>query len=153
VVLDELDKTEQVRQYDPLAALYTLLEPAAHGPSRTSLSVISPSMPATSTGSRRQTAWMASRAHCCRGSRCCMSMRLHLIRLHASPRTSTDGCGQKPAGALPSYPSRRGRSGEVEALPPRSLGLALRRALGHAARDQRDHIQQGPTAGLGRWET
>jgi ATP-dependent Lon protease len=56
VVLDELDKTEQVRQYDPLAALYTLLEPAAHGPSRTSLSVISPSMPATSTGSRRQTA-------------------------------------------------------------------------------------------------
>ncbi len=32
------------------------LSPAAHGPSRTSLSVISPSMPATSTGSRRQTA-------------------------------------------------------------------------------------------------
>lgn len=27
VVLDELDKTNQARQYDPLAALYTLLEP------------------------------------------------------------------------------------------------------------------------------
>ena len=27
MVLDELDKTDQQRQYDPLAALYTLLEP------------------------------------------------------------------------------------------------------------------------------
>ena len=30
---------------------------------------------------------------------------------------------------------------KLKHLPPRSLGLALRRALGHAARDLRDHIQ------------
>ena len=30
---------------------------------------------------------------------------------------------------------------KLKYLPPRSLGLVLRRALGHAARDQRDHIE------------
>ena len=30
---------------------------------------------------------------------------------------------------------------KLKHLPPRSLGLALRRALGHAARDLRNHIQ------------
>jgi ATP-dependent Lon protease len=47
IVLDELDKTDQQRQYDPLAALYTLLEPAARATSSTSRSATSLSTPAT----------------------------------------------------------------------------------------------------------
>lgn len=30
--------------------------------------------------------------------------------------------------------------GQLKGLPPRSLGLALKRALGRAAREERDHI-------------
>ena len=30
---------------------------------------------------------------------------------------------------------------ELKGLPPRSLGLALKRALGRAAREERDHIR------------
>ncbi len=49
--------------------------------------------------------------------------------------------GSQQAGVLPLYPLSKWPFWCVKHPPPRSLGLALRRVLGHAVRDLRDHIQ------------
>ena len=105
VVLDELDKTEQVRQYDPLAALYTLLERRS-ARSFTDLSIRDFAIDASHIN------WIAT-ANSVDGIPSPLLSRLTVLHVHAPTpdqvaRIAQNIYGRMRAeatfGALPSYP-------------------------------------------------
>ena len=141
VVLDELDKTEQVRQYDPLAALYTLLERRS-ARSFTDLSIRDFAIDASHIN------WIAT-ANSVNGIPSPLLSRLTVLHVHAPTPDQVARIAQNIYGRMraeatwgSAFVPRLDEAvlAKLKYLPPRSLGLVLRRALGHAARDQRDHI-------------
>lgn len=141
VVLDELDKTEQARQYDPLAALYTLLEPRS-ARAFTDLSIRDFSIDASHVN------WIAT-ANSVDTIPTPILSRLTVLRVQAPTAEQVARIAQNIYGRMRAEASWGGafdtHLGEdvklkLQALPPRSLTLALMRALGSAARAERGHI-------------
>ena len=139
VVLDELDKTEQVRQYDPLAALYTLLEPRS-ARSFTDLSIRDFTIDASHVN------WIAT-ANSEDGIPSPLLSRLTVLHVQAPTPDQIARIAQNIYGRMRAeaswgsafVPSLDGAVLEkLKHLPPRSLGLQLL---------QTTHLQ---TQGLGR---
>ncbi|WP_101049070.1 AAA family ATPase [Macromonas nakdongensis] len=142
VVLDELDKTDQQRQYDPLAALYTLLEPRS-ARKFVDLSIRDFSIDASHVN------WIAT-ANSTDGIPAPLLSRMTVLHMQAPTPEQVAHIAQTIYGRLRAESSwgsvfapRLDEQvvSQLKDLPPRSLGLALRRALGRAAREERDHIQ------------
>lgn len=138
VVLDELDKTEQARQYDPLAALYTLLEPRS-ARTFTDLSIRDFAIDASHVN------WIAT-ANSVDTIPAPILSRLTVLHFQSPTPEQTARIAQNIYGRMRAEASWGGafdaHLGEdvlrrLQALPPRSLGLALRRARGSAARAER----------------
>jgi ATP-dependent Lon protease len=138
VVLDEIDKTGQVKQYDPLAALYSLLEPRS-ARSFTDLSIQDFTIDASHVN------WIAT-ANSLDNIPAPILSRLTVLNVQAPTPEQVVCIAQTIYGRMRAEASWGGvfdaRLGEdvlhkLQALPPRTLGLTLRRALGSAARAER----------------
>ena len=141
VVLDELDKTGQERSYDPLAALYTLLEPRS-ARSFIDLSIRDFSIDASHVN------WIAT-ANNADGIPAPLLSRMTVLHVQAPTPDQLRHIAQSIYGRLRAEGSWGAAFAprltdqllhQLQGQPPRSLGLALRRALGRAARAKRDHI-------------
>ena len=142
VVLDELDKTEQARQYDPLAALYTLLEPRS-ARNFIDLSIRDFSIDASHVN------WIAT-ANTVDTIPAPLLSRMTVLQVQAPTPDQVAHIAQSIYGRLrteANWGSAFSPSldeavvNKLRDLSPRSLSLALRRALGRAARDERDRIR------------
>lgn len=138
VVLDELDKTEQARQYDPLAALYTLLEPRS-ARAFTDLSIRDFTIDASHVN------WIAT-ANSVDTIPAPILSRLTVLHVQSPSPEQMARIAQNIYGRMRAEASWGGAFDahlsedvlrKLQALPPRSLGLVLRRALGSAARAER----------------
>lgn len=141
VVLDELDKTDQQRQYDPLAGLYTLLEPRC-ARDFIDLSIRDFAIDASHVN------WIAT-ANSTDGIPAPLLSRMTVLNVQAPTSEQVAYIAQSIYGRMRaenSWGSAFAPKLEEEVvaklsqLPPRSLGLVLRRALGRVAREQRDHV-------------
>lgn len=130
-----------MRQYDPLAALYTLLERRS-ARSFTDLSIRDFAIDASHIN------WIAT-ANSVNGIPSPLLSRLTVLHVHAPTPDQVARIAQNIYGRMraeatwgSAFVPRLDEAvlAKLKYLPPRSLGLVLRRALGHAARDQRDHI-------------
>lgn len=142
VVLDELDKTEQARQYDPLAALYTLLEPRS-ARSFIDLSIRDFSIDASHVN------WIAT-ANTVDTIPAPLLSRMTVLQVQAPTPDQVAHIAQSIYGRLRAEANwgsafspglDEAVVNKLRDLSPRSLSLALRRALGRAARDERDRIR------------
>ncbi len=142
VVLDELDKTEQARQYDPLAALYTLLEPRS-ARTFTDLSIRDFSIDASHVN------WIAT-ANRVDAIPAPILSRLTVLQVQSPTPEQVVRIAQAIYDRMRAEASWGGAfDAELEeavlhklrTLPPRNLTLALRRALGSAARAGRGRIE------------
>ena len=141
VVLDELDKTNKDRPYDPLAALYTLLEPRS-ARSFIDLSIRDFSIDASHVN------WIAT-ANSADDIPAPLLSRMTVIHVQAPTPEQVTRIAQAIYGRMRAE-ARWGEAfvprldavvvDQLRGLPPRQLGHALRRALGRAARHERDHI-------------
>ncbi|WP_294770677.1 AAA family ATPase [uncultured Rhodoferax sp.] len=142
IVLDELDKTDQQRQYDPLSALYTLLEPRC-ARDFIDLSIRDFAIDASHVN------WVAT-ANSTEGIPAPLLSRMTVLQVQAPTPEQVAHIAQQIYGRM----RAEGPWGSVFApkldervveklknLPPRALGLALKRALGRAAREEQDHIR------------
>lgn len=142
VVLDELDKTEQARQYDPLAPLYTLLEPrsARHF---IDLSIRDFAVDASHVN------WIATANN---ADTIPAPLLSRLTVLHVQPPTpeqvahiaqSIYGRMRAEAAWGSIFAPRLDEAvlNKLKDLPPRALSQTLRRAFGRAARDARGDIR------------
>lgn len=141
VVLDELDKTEQARQYDPLAALYSLLEPRS-ARTFTDLSIRDFSIDASHVN------WIAT-ANRVDSIPAPILSRLTVLQVQAPTPEQVVRIAQAIYGRMRAEASWGSAfdahldadvTCKLQALPPRILTLVLRRALGCAARAGRGHI-------------
>jgi ATP-dependent Lon protease len=149
VVLDELDKTDQDRPYDPLAALYTLLEPRS-ARSFIDLSIRDFSIDASHVN------WIAT-ANSADNIPAPLLSRMTVIHVQAPTPEQVARITQAIYGRMRAE-ARWGEAfapkldaavvEQLQGLPPRQLGQALRRALGRAAREERDHIRVGDLPGI-----
>jgi len=141
IVLDELDKTDQQRQYDPLAALYTLLEPRS-ARDFIDLSIRDFAIDASHVN------WIAT-ANSTKGIPAPLLSRMTVLEVQAPTAEQVAHIAQQIYGRMraespwgpvfaPTLDEQVVR--QLKGLPPRSVGLALKRALGRAAREERDHI-------------
>lgn len=142
LVLDELDKTATQRQYDPLAALYTLLEP------RSARDFIDLSIRDFAINASHVN-WIAT-ANNIDDIPTPLLSRMTVLQVEAPTEEQVAHIAQQiygrmraesPWGAVFTPTLDESVVDRLKTLPPRSVGLALRRALGRAARDERDHIQ------------
>lgn len=142
IVLDELDKTDQQRQYDPLAALYTLLEPRS-ARDFIDLSIRDFAIDASHVN------WIAT-ANSIDGIPTPLLSRMTVLQAEAPTADQVAHIAQQiygrmraesPWGSVFAPTLDEQVVGQLKSLPPRSLGLALKRALGRAAREERDHIR------------
>jgi ATP-dependent Lon protease len=142
IVLDELDKTDQQRQYDPLAALYTLLEPRS-ARDFIDLSIRDFAIDASHVN------WIAT-ANSIEGIPAPLLSRMTVLQVQAPNAEQVAHIAQQmygrmraesPWGSVFAPKLDEQVVEELKRLPPRSLGLALKRALGRAAREERDHIR------------
>lgn len=142
VVLDELDKTEQARQYDPLAPLYTLLEPRS-ARRFIDLSIRDFAVDASHVN------WIATANNLDTIPAPILS-RLTVLHVQAPTPEQVAHIAQSIYGRMRAEASwgsvfapRLDESvmNKLLNLPPRALSQALRRALGRAARDERDHLR------------
>jgi ATP-dependent Lon protease len=141
VVLDELDKTDQQRQYDPLAALYTLLEPRC-ARDFIDLSIGDFAIDASHVN------WIAT-ANSTDGIPAPLLSRMTVLNVQAPTPEQVADIAQSIYGRMRAENSwgsafaprlEEQVVAKLRNLPPRSLALVLRRALGRAAREQRDHV-------------
>ena len=141
VVLDEIDKADQAKQYDPLAALYTLLEPRS-ARKFTDLSIRDFSIDASHVN------WIAT-ANSLNTIPGPILSRVTVLQVHAPSAEQVARIAQTIYGRLRAEASWGSvfapvLEGDVlrrlRALHPRGLALALRRALGSAARAARTQI-------------
>ncbi|UFU11061.1 AAA family ATPase [Ideonella dechloratans] len=144
IVLDELDKTDQQRQYDPLAALYTLLEPRS-ARDFIDLSIRDFSIDASHVN------WIAT-ANSIEGIPAPLLSRMTVLQVQAPNADQVAHIAQQMYGRMRAEsPWGSGFAptldeqvvDKLKNLPPRTVGLALKRALGRAAREERDHIRVG----------
>lgn len=144
IVLDELDKNDQQRQYDPLAALYTLLEPRS-ARDFTDLSIRDFAIDASHVN------WIAT-ANSTEGIPAPLLSRMTVVQVQAPTADQVAHIAQQiygrmraesPWGSIFAPSLDEQVVGLLKNLPPRSLGLALKRALGRAAREERNHIRVG----------
>jgi ATP-dependent Lon protease len=142
IVLDELDKTDQQRQYDPLAALYTLLEPRS-ARDFIDLSIRDFAIDASHVN------WVAT-ANSTEGIPAPLLSRMTVLQVQAPAPEQVAHIAQQIYGRMRAespwglaFAPRLDEQvvEELKGLAPRSLGLALKRALGRAAREERDHIR------------
>jgi ATP-dependent Lon protease len=142
IVLDELDKTDQQRQYDPLAALYTLLEPRS-ARDFIDLSIRDFAIDASHVN------WIAT-ANSIEGIPAPLLSRMTVLHVQAPTPAQVAHIARQIYGRMRAEsPWGSGFAptlddqvvDKLKNLPPRTLGLALKRALGRAAREERDHIQ------------
>ena len=142
IVLDELDKTDQQRQYDPLAALYTLLEPRS-ARDFIDLSIRDFAIDASHVN------WIAT-ANSFEGIPAPLLSRMTVLHVQAPTPAQVAHIARQIYGRMRAEsPWGSGFAStlddqvvdKLKNLPPRTLGLALKRALGRAAREERDHIQ------------
>ncbi|QNM97099.1 AAA family ATPase [Chitinimonas koreensis] len=142
IVLDELDKTDQQRQYDPLAALYTLLEPRS-ARDFIDLSIRDFAIDASHVN------WIAT-ANSTEGIPAPLLSRMTVLQVRAPTPEQVAHIAQQiygrmraesPWGSVFAPKLDEEVVSQLKDLPPRTLGLALQRALGRAARDERDHIR------------
>jgi len=143
VVLDELDKTSSGRpQYDPLAALYTLLEPRS-ARSFTDLSIRDFSIDASHVN------WVAT-ANELEAIPGPLRSRLTVLHIQPPKPEQVRSIAQSIYSRLRDEASWGNAFAErladdvlcrLQALPPRSVRLVLQRALGSAARDGRGAVQ------------
>lgn len=142
IVLDELDKTDQQRQYDPLAALYTLLEPRS-ARDFIDLSIRDFSIDASHVN------WIGT-ANNIEGIPAPLLSRMTVLHVQAPTPEQVAHIAQQIYGRMRTEsPWGSGFApmldeqvvSQLKKLPPRSLGLALKRALGRAARDNRNHLR------------
>ena len=143
VVLDELDKASNGRpQYDPLAALYTLLEPRS-ARSFTDLSIRDFSIDASHVN------WVAT-ANELEAIPGPLRSRLTVLHIQPPRPEQVRSIAQSIYNRLRDEASWGSAFAEqlnddvlfrLQALPPRSVRLVLQRALGAAARDDRGVIQ------------
>jgi len=142
IVLDELDKSDQQRQYDPLAALYTLLEPRS-ARDFIDLSIRDFAIDASHVN------WVAT-ANSTEGIPAPLLSRMTVLQVQAPNAEQVAHIAQQiygrmraesPWGSIFAPKLDEQVVEELKGLPPRSLGLALKRALGRAAREERDHIR------------
>lgn len=141
MVLDEIDKADQAKQYDPLAALYTLLEPRS-ARKFTDLSIRDFSIDASHVN------WIAT-ANSLNTIPGPILSRVTVLQVHAPSVEQVARIAQSIYGRLRAEASWGSvfepiLDGDVlrrlRALHPRGLALALRRALGSAARAARTQI-------------
>jgi ATP-dependent Lon protease len=142
IVLDELDKTDQQRQYDPLAALYTLLEPRS-AKDFIDLSIRDFAIDASHVN------WIGT-ANSIEGIPAPLLSRMTVLHVEAPSVEQVAHIAQQiygrmraesPWGSVFAPTLDEQVVAQLTDLPPRSLGLVLRRALGRAAREERDHIR------------
>ncbi|GGP22948.1 hypothetical protein GCM10010970_29480 [Silvimonas iriomotensis] len=144
IVLDELDKTDQQRQYDPLAALYTLLEPRS-ARDFIDLSIRDFAIDASHVN------WIAT-ANSIESIPAPLLSRMTVLHVQAPTPEQVAHIARQMygrmraespwgAGFTPRLDDRV--VDKLKNLPPRTLGLALKRALGRAAREEREHIRVG----------
>ncbi len=142
IVLDELDKTDQQRQYDPLAALYTLLEPRS-ARDFIDLSIRDFAIDASHVN------WIAT-ANSIEGIPAPLLSRMTVLHVkaptpaqvaHVARQIYGRMRAENPWGSCFAPTLDDQVVDKLKNLPPRTLGLALKRALGRAAREERDHIQ------------
>lgn len=143
VVLDELDKASNGRpQYDPLAALYTLLEPRS-ARDFIDLSIRDFSIDASHVN------WMAT-ANELEAIPGPLRSRLTVLHIQAPKPEQVRSIAQSIYNRLrdesswgTAFADRLGNDvlSRLQALPPRSVRLILQRALGSAARDDRGVVQ------------
>ena len=142
IVLDELDKTDQQRQYDPLAALYTLLEPRS-ARDFIDLSIRDFAIDASHVN------WIAT-ANSIESISAPLLSRMTVLHVQAPTPEQVAHIARQMYGRMRAEsPWGSGFAptlddqvvDKLKNLPPRTLGLALKRALGRAARDERDHIR------------
>lgn len=150
IVLDELDKTDQQRQYDPLAALYTLLEPRS-ARDFIDLSIRDFAIDASHVN------WIAT-ANSIEGIPAPLLSRMTVQHVQAPTPEQVAHIARQMYGRMRAEsPWGSGFAptlddqvvDKLKNLPPRTLGLALKRALGRAARDERDHIRVCDLPALG----
>ncbi|MBI5926456.1 MAG: AAA family ATPase [Aquabacterium sp.] len=141
MLLDELDKVDQQKPYDPMAPLYTLLE------SRSARSFMDLSI-RDFTIDASHVNWIAT-ANCADNIPAPLLSRMAVLHVQAPTpdqvariaqaiyvRMRAEACwGETFASKLDDAVLD-----QLRGLPPRQLSQALRRALGRAARDERDHI-------------
>lgn len=140
-LLDELDKAQETRQYDPLAALYTLLEQRS-ARSFIDLSIRDFWIDASHVN------WIAT-ANSADGIPAPLLSRMTVLHVRAPTPEQVGRIAQSIYGRMRAE-ARWGSAfaptldaqvvDRLKALPPRSLGIELRRALGRAARAERNHI-------------
>ena len=142
IVLDELDKTDQQRQYDPLAVLYTLLEPRS-ARDFIDLSIRDFAIDASHVN------WIAT-ANSIESISAPLLSRMTVLHVQAPTPEQVAHIARQMYGQMRAEsPWGSGFAptlddqvvDKLKNLPPRTLGLALKRALGRAAREERDHIQ------------
>lgn len=142
IVLDELDKTDQQRQYDPLAALYTLLEPRS-ARDFIDLSIRDFTIDASHVN------WIGT-ANSIEGIPAPLLSRMTVLHVQAPTPAQVAHIARQiydrmraespwGSGFAPTLDDQV--VDKLKNLPPRTLGLALKRALGRAAREERDHIR------------
>lgn len=143
-VLDELDKVDQSSRYDPLGALYGLLEPRS-ARSFTDLSIRDFSIDASHVN------WIAT-ANSVEPIPAPIRSRLTVLQISAPTADQLERIAQSIYARLRAeaswgnaFPAKL--DAEVlkglGALSPRALALTLRRALGAAARAGRQQINVG----------
>ncbi|WP_052162616.1 AAA family ATPase [Aquabacterium sp. NJ1] len=144
VVLDELDKTDKDRPYDPLAALYTLLEPRS-ARSFIDLSIRDFSIDASHVN------WIAT-ANSADNIPAPLLSRMTVLQVQAPTTEHAAHIAQQIYGRMraespwgSAFSPRLDEQvvNQLKNLPPRSVGLAIKRALGRAAREERDYIRVG----------
>lgn len=142
IVLDELDKTDQQRQYDPLAALYTLLEP------RSARDFIDLSIRDFAINASHVN-WVAT-ANSTEGIPAPLLSRMTVLQMQAPTPEQVAHIAQQIYGRMRAESSWGSAFApkldelvvdKLKNLPPRALGLVLKRALGRAAREEQDHIR------------
>lgn len=141
VVLDELDKVDQARPYDPLAALYTLLEPRS-ARDFIDLSIRDFSIDASHVN------WIAT-ANSVDIIPVPLLSRMTVLHVQAPTPEQVARIAQSIYSRMRAE-ARWGAAfsprlddavvDKLRGLPPRHLSQVLRKALGRAARDERDHI-------------
>lgn len=142
IVLDELDKTDQQRQYDPLAALYTLLEP------RSARDFIDLSIRDFAINASHVN-WIAT-ANSIESIPAPLLSRMTVLHVQAPTPAQVAHIAQQiygrmraesPWGSVFAPKLDELVVDKLKNLPPRALGLVLKRALGRAAREEQDHIR------------
>lgn len=141
-VLPLREETDQQRQYDPLAALYTLLEPRS-ARDFIDLSIRDFAIDASHVN------WIAT-ANSIEGIPAPLLSRMTVLHVQAPTPAQVAHIARQIYGRMRAEsPWGSGFAptlddqvvDKLKNLPPRTLGLALKRALGRAAREERDHIQ------------